>query len=311
MKKSFILLALCLAFGATSFAQSLEELKASKASKTIMMDTKKGEIKALETELASIQDAIHKLSGWRFGLSGLVGFNYNNSNGWIANPNPDASSSALNLGVTAFANIDRTKTFWNNKMILTKAWQDVNIADVADGVEDPGLFDQGTVDILNISSLAGYKLTDKFALSGMGELNTSLGNFLEPGTMDIGLGATWLPIENMTVVIHPLNYRYAFSSGLNAFESTGSIGAKVRVDYTRELMIVGKKVAWSSTLSSFIPYASAEGEDPSLFEYTWLNTLSFEVWRGIGVGVGFGVRDAEFESVDSQSYTSLGLTYGF
>ena len=117
MKKSFILLALCLAFGATSFAQSLEELKASKASKTIMMDTKKGEIKALETELASIQDAIHKLSGWRFGLSGLVGFNYNNSNGWIANPNPDASSSALNLGVTAFANIDRTKTFWNNKMM--------------------------------------------------------------------------------------------------------------------------------------------------------------------------------------------------
>lgn len=311
MKKSFILLALCLAFGATSFAQSLEELKASKASKTIMMDTKKGEIKTLETELASIQDAIHKLSGWRFGLSGLVGFNYNKSDGWIANPNPNASSSALNLGVTAFANIDRTKTFWNNKMILTKAWQDVNIAEVAAGVEDPGLFDQGTVDILNISSLAGYKLTDKFALSGMGELNTSLGNFLEPGTMDIGLGATWLPIENMTVVIHPLNYRYAFSSGLNDFESTGSIGAKVRVDYTRELMVVGKKVAWSSTLSSFIPYGSPEGEDPSLFEYTWLNTLSFEVWRGIGVGVGFGVRDAEFESVDTQSYTSLGLTYGF
>lgn len=311
MRKIFMLLTLCLAFSATTFAQTIDELKSMKAEKEAMAAAKQGEVDALNGELASLQDQINKLSGWRLGLSGLVGFNFNNSNGWVANPNKDASSSALNINATAFANIDRKKSFWNNKLLLTKAWQDVNLADVEPGVEDPGLFDQGTVDILNLSSLAGYKLTDKFALSGLGELNTSLGNFLEPGTMDIGIGATWLPIENMTVVIHPFNYRYAFTSGLNDFESTGSVGAKVRVDYARELMVVGKKVAWSSTLSSFIPYSGPEGNEASLFEYTWLNTLSFEVWKGIGVGVGFGVRDAEFESADTQSFYSLGLTYGF
>lgn len=304
MKKIFTLLTLCLVFGSTTFAQTIDELRAMKAEKEAVAAAKQGEVDALNSELISLQDQINKLAGWRFGLAGLVGFNFNNSNGWVSNPNPNASSSALNIGITAFANQDKEKYFWNNKMLITKAWQDVNTAEVEDNV---GLFDQGTVDIFNINSLAGYKLSDKFALSGMGELNTSLGNFLSPGTMDIGLGATWLPIENMTVVIHPLNYHFAFS-GLDNVDSESALGAKIRVDYAREILVLGKKVAWSTTLSSFIPYQKTT---PTLMEYTWLNTLSFEVWKGIGVGISGGIRNAEYESPDVQSYYALGLSYGF
>ena len=49
-----------------------------------------------------------------------------------------------------------------------------------------------------------------------------------------------------------------------------------------------------------------------LMEYTWLNTISFEVWNGIGVGIGAGLRSADFEAIDqTQTYYNLGLSYGF
>jgi len=95
------------------------------------------------------------------------------------------------------------------------------------------------------------------------------------------------------------------------------------VDYFQDFNVSGKAVNWSTTLTSFVPYSDVKqtivadpdngivGRDAGLFEYTWLNTLSFEVWNGIGVGVGFGIRNSDLESPDLQSFTSLGLSYGF
>ncbi len=307
MKHIQLLIIMILAGSTFLSAQSLEELKSMKAEKEGAIAELQGQIDAIKGEVSGLQNDIDLLSGWRKGLSGLVGFDFNKSNGWASNPNPDASSSALNIGITAFANKDTKKTFWNNKGIITKSWQDVDLSKADTGTDDDGLFDNGTVDIFNVQSLYGYKLSDKIALSAMGDLNTSVENFLSPGSLDIGTGVTWLPIQNLTVVIHPLNYHFAFS-GVDGVDSEGSVGAKVRADYTQTFDVSGKKVAWSSMLSTFIPYQEKE---PTLFEYTWLNTLSFEVWRGIGVGISFGLRNAEFESPDTQSYYALGLSYGF
>ena len=291
----------------TANAQTIDELKAMQAEKQAMVDDFNSKASAAQSEVNSLQKEIDKLSGWRKGFSGLLGFDFNNSNGWVSNPNPDAYSSALNIGLTAFANRDSEKSFWNNKGIITKSWQDVDLSKADATGEDDNLFDNGTVDIFNIQSLYGYKLSDKFAISAMGDLNTSLGNFLSPGSLDLGTGVTWLPTNNLTVVIHPLNYHVAFS-GVDGVESQSGLGAKVRADYTNSFMLAGKKMSWSSTLMGFVPYKSTE---PTLFEYTWLNTISFEIWKGIGVGLGFGLRNAEFESTETQSYQSLGLSYGF
>jgi len=322
MKKLLFTFCLSLSFLFTQ-AQSLEELKSMQAEKQGMIADLQAQIDAANAELDGIQKEIDVLSGWRKGLNGLIGFDLNNSNGWIANPNPDASSSALNLGVNAYALADKEKSFWHNKLNLQKAWSDVNTSKSDDGAEEDGLFDNGTVDILNLSSLAGYKLSDKFALSGLGELNTSIENFLKPGTFDIGVGATWLPIENMTVVIHPLNYHVAWPADGQGLETKGALGTKFRVDYFQDFNVSGKAVNWSTTLTSFVPYSDVkqmvvanpdqgiEAREAGLFEYTWLNTLSFEVWNGIGVGVGFGLRNSDLESPDLQSFTSLGLSYGF
>ena len=347
IKMKYLQLTFCflfISFGMLN-AQSKEELMTLKAEKAGTIADYEAQIVAAKAEMEGLQKEIDKLSGWRKGVSGLLGLNWNNSNGWIANPNPDAKSSSLNIGITGFLLNDKEKTFWHNKAIIQKAWNDVDLSE-ADNIKrdingnqifdeegnpvSDGLFKNGTVDILNISSLAGYKLSETFAISALAEMNTSLGNFLAPGTLDFGLGMTWLPMRNMTVAINPLNYHFAWPSKNEkdlGLSSKGAIGAKIRVDYLEEFNIAGKKASWSSTLTSFIPYGDTKENVPALFddngqiltesrtaglfEYTWINNFSFEVGKGIGVGFGFGIRKSDFESSSLQSYTSLGLSYGF
>lgn len=297
-------------------AQTLDELKTNKSEKEAMLAEKSSEVSALEAEIASLNDQILLLSGWRTGFAGLVGLNFSESENWAANPNPNSSSTGLNLALNVFANRNEAKWFWNNKLLANKSWQTIDI----NGEDGGDLFDNSTNDILNLSSLFGYKLTKKIAASALGEMNTSIENFLEPGTIDFGLGATWTPNPNLVVVVHPLNYRISFppSDSLD-ISSEGAVGAKLRADYARNLKISGKDVNWSSTLTAFIPYSDTKmmvtdlegnAQEAGMEELTWLNTLSFTIWKGIGVGATFGFRNADFEVYEEwQKFYALGLTY--
>lgn len=314
MKNLFaIFMFVCLLSGSLS-AQNLEELKEMKTEKLSMLEQKAAELKDLEADIQNLTNQINLLSGWRTGFSGILGFSSTESNNWAANPNPNSNSSTLSISGTAFANRLEEKWFWNNKVIANKSWQSVTI-----GNNDGGdLFDNGTVDMLNAMSLYGYRLTDKLALSALGELNTSIDSFLEPGTIDIGVGATWMPIQDLTVVVHPLNYRITFPAD-GGVDSEGALGAKLRADYAKDLLLLGKEVSWSSTLTAFLPYSDTKikvldknnvQQEAGLTEFTWLNTVSFNLWRGIGVGATFGLRKADFEYYDGlQNFYTLGLNY--
>jgi len=314
MKRLFTLAIFSICAAGFINAQTLEELKTMKMEKLAMVDTKTAELDALGAEIASLDDRINLLSGWRTGFAGLVGLNFNKSDKWAGSPNPTASSTGLNIALSAFANKNTEKTFWNNKLIVNKSWQKVEIGDVDGG----DLFDNGTVDILNFSSLYGYKLSETLAISALGELNTSVENFLEPGTFDIGVGATWTPITNLVVVVHPFNYRITWPANGDV-SSEGSLGAKLRADYGRDFLIQAKTVSWSSTLTAFLPYSSTEipvldlegnPQNAGLTEFTWLNTISFSVWKGIGVGATFGLRSADFEVYENlQTFYAVGLSY--
>jgi len=162
-------------------------------------------------------------------------------------------------------------------------------------------------------------LTDKLAVSAQAELNSSISNFLEPGTIDFGLGITWLPIQNMTIMVHPLTYNLAFPAinALEGVETAGSIGAKARLDYFIDFVILGSDVNWTTSISTFFPYTkldeivTADGTTftPKVNSYQWLNNLSFNVWKGIGVGFGWGFRKADFETDAFQYYTNFGVSY--
>mgnify|MGYP000179399427 CR=1 FL=1 len=319
MKQTILFIAIFFLSTTLVMSQSMEDLKDMQTEKNASIADLQSQIDGLQKEVDGLQSEIDKLSGWRKGVNGLLGFDFSNSNGWVANPNPDARATSLNIGLTGYLLNDKEKTFWHNKGIVQKAWQDVDRSDTDRTVEGDGLFNNGTVDILNLSSLAGYKFSEKLAASGLAELNTSIENFLNPGTLDIGVGVTWLPIQNLSVVLHPLNYHFAFS-GIDGLSSTGSLGAKFRVDYFNDFNVSGVGVNWTTTLTGFVPYSDKkstvmlpDGTDfeAGLTEFSWINTLSFDVWKGIGVGIGWGLRNSKFESASTQSYTTLGLSYGF
>ncbi len=306
MKKLFFALSICLAT-ATTHAQSLDELKSMKSEKEKMAAAKQAEADAIKSEIADLDSKIIVLSGWRTGVFGALGFNFNQSNNWQTNDVKNSTSASFSGSVNVFANKQADKYFWNNSGVLNLGYLKFDDEDLA--TDNPDF--RRSTDVLRLASLFGYKLNKWVAISSLGEYSSSLFNFNDPGIMDIGVGATLTPINNLVVVVHPLNYHFAFSEAAGV-ESTSQLGAKIRADYTRKFK---GGISWASTLTTFVPYGSAEAGQPGLFEYTWLNTLAFNVWKGIGVGLTYGLRQADFETWTvkgvTQSYSTVGLSYAF
>lgn len=304
-------------------AQSLEDLKAQKADLMAKQKAKAAEAAAFDGDIAALEKQIEILTPWQTGLSGLLGLNFNTSSNWQANANPNSSSSALNVGVSAFAHNVKEKTFWRNNLNANVSWQglDNNTNDDADG---SGFLANRNGDLLVGSSLYGIRLSKSIAATALADLNTSVFNFLAPGTIDVGVGATWTPqtVPNLVVVVHPITYNFAFS-GFEGVDSQGAFGAKVKATYNLELP---GGVAWSSNLGAFVPYNNdktaitftnedgvAETSEETQFSYTWINSFNIaNLWKGVGVGFTIGIRQAGLEYPPGlQSYTALGLTYGF
>jgi len=290
-------------------AQTEDELKATLAEK-------KDSIAAIQGRADAIQAQIDALPGWKIGAFGTIGGTISQFNNWFAQGTPN--NNAGNIGVTAnvFANLQQEKFFWRNALTTNLTW--VKIDDKDDPTDDDSF--QPTTDVFNISSLYGRKLSDKWAVSGLLEYRTTLlDNFNDPGYLDLGVGATWTPIQNMVVVIHPLNYNFVFADDDTIFNS--SLGAKIVADYTRQI----GAVSFKSNLSAFASY-----EDSDLSNWTWTNGFAYTLWKVIGVGFDFGLRSnkqealnyqvntlgnttATFDNVDNelQTFWTLGLSYAF
>ena len=234
-------------------AQSIDELKAKKSELAAQASEAQATANALNGEIAGLQKQIDIMSGWLTGISGNLGFDLAKLNDWAAAANPNSTSSSLGVGLTLFANKMTDKTMFRNKGIISQAWQKVNLDGEDDGSD---FFDNSTVDLMNLSSLYGYRVHPKVAISGLGELNTSVFNFLAPGTLDLGVGGTWTPNNNLVVVAHPLNYHIAWPADNSGVSSTGAIGAKIRADYTNTYNFAGKNFGVSSTLTTFLPYSN-------------------------------------------------------
>lgn len=300
MKKiQLLIVLLVLAFGLN--AQTLEELQSQKK-------VLEGQISDLKTKLEEVEKTIvanFPDYGWKFGLAGTVGANLSGFSNWAPVANPNSRNTTILGSVNAFANKIEEKYFWRNTMNVNLGWQKL-IKDVDNVVEGEDEFTQ-TADVFNISSLYGYRLNEKVAISALGEYRTTLlNNFNNPGYLDIGVGATWTPMPNLVVVFHPLNYNFIFAEEGNQFES--SLGTKILADYNTVLF---DKITWRSNLSAFLSYKDIN----NLSNYTWTNSFAFNAFRGIGVGIEYALRINKQETAnfgfdkDLQQYFVVGLTY--
>jgi len=311
MKTKNILSITFLLFMSLTFAQTKEELESQKAEKQAEADKYQGEADALQAQ-------IDALPGWRVGAFGTIGGSLSNFSNWYAQGAPNNSSGNIGFTVNAFANKLEDKYFWRNNLNLNLNWTKL------DDKENPLDSDsfEPTTDVFNFTSLYGRKLSEKWAVSGLLEYRTTLlNNFNDPGYLDLGVGFTWTPITDLVVVIHPLNYNFVFADDDTIFQS--SLGAKIVSDYTRQI----GKVNFKSNLSAFASYESSD-----LSNWTWINSFSYTLWKGIGVGFDFGLRSnhqealnfarnlaavpnpaATFDNTDNdlQTYYTLGLSYNF
>lgn len=268
MKKIVITFAAVLAC-AVSFGQTIDELKAEQA-------VKKDSIAAIQARVDALQGQIDAFPGWKKGIFGTLGANLSGAKNWFQQGTPNNSAGNIGVTLNGFANLDRDKFFWRNSGNINLQWVKIDNKDI--DTDDDSF--NSTTDVFNITSLYGYKLSDKFAISALGEYRTSIiNNFNDPGYLDVGIGATWTPITDMVVVIHPLNYNFVFSNDDTAYES--STGAKILVDYTRQI----GAVSFKTNFSTFQSYESSD-----LSNWTWINSFGYTLWKGIGLGFEFGLR---------------------
>ncbi|OZV71170.1 DUF3078 domain-containing protein [Winogradskyella aurantia] len=311
MLKKLLLSVLLITVFSFSFSQTKEELLAQKAEK-------KAEVDKYQAQADSIQAIIDALPGWRIGAFGTIGGSLSNFNNWYAQGTPNNEAGNIGFTVNAYANKIEDKYFWKNALTLNLNW--VKLDDKDDPNDDDSF--RSTTDVFNISSLYGYRLSKSWALSTFGEYrSTIIDNFNDPGYLDLGVGLTWTPNADLTVVIHPLNYNFVFSSGDTVFDS--SLGAKIVADYTKTI----GKLNIKSNLSLFQSY-----EDANLSNWTWTNSFGYTLWKNIGLGFDFGLRDnnqeavnfaldnwdgtgtePNFDNVDNklQSFWTFGLSYKF
>ncbi|MCB0584206.1 MAG: DUF3078 domain-containing protein [Phaeodactylibacter sp.] len=289
----------------SAVAQTEEELKEMKAQKKEEIKALESQIATLNGEVADINKQLLEFPRWETGVFGIVGANLNGFSDWFAREKPNSTAIGLSFSANAYANYFTRKTFWRNAGNLNIGFTRLKEKD-RDGnvVEETEL---KSPDVVNFSSLFGYKLSEKLAISVLGEYrSTFLENFNNPGYLDLGTGITWTPIENLVVVAHPLNYNFVFAEAGSTFES--SLGAKIMADYTKEILT---GVNWKSNLSYFLSY-----QDPDYSNWTWVNGIAFQALKKVGVGLELGLRSNKQEAIAKevadnplQVYYVAGLTY--
>ncbi|MBJ2174070.1 DUF3078 domain-containing protein [Aureibaculum sp. A20] len=286
MRKIVLTLVVMLAITST-YAQTREELKAEQSAK-------KDSVTAIQGRVDAIQGQIDALPGWKKGAFGTIGGNISGFNDWYSKSAPNSSTGSVGITFNGYANLMQEKFFWRNSLGVNLAWIK---NDNTDDPTDSDNFDAAN-DVFTLTSLYGRKLNSKWAISGLAEYRTALleGNFNDPGYLDLGVGATWTPITELVVVIHPLNYNFVFSKGATSYES--SLGAKVVADYTKKIAGVNFK----SNLSAFLSYSETDYSN-----WTWTNSIGYTFWKGIGVGAELGLRKNKQEAFNSADNTSLTL----
>lgn len=311
MKRLFTIGMMLLA--TATFSQTKEELIAQKAEK-------EAAAKVLQGEADALQKQINTFPGWKFGAFGTLGASFSEFNNWYGQGTPNNASGNIQITVNPFAKLDHENYFWYNNGNINLSW--VKFDDKDDPTDDSNFREAN--DVFSITSLFGYKIAENLAASTLAEYRTTLiNNFNEPGYLDVGIGVTWTPISDLVVVLHPLNYNFVFSDNDAIFES--SLGAKVVANYSRSF----GKLKLNSNLSAFMSY-----EDSNLSNWTWINAVSYKLWKGIGLGFEVGLRDNKQEAVnyalkgwdatgtaaqptfdnidnDLQIYTTFGLSYAF
>ncbi len=266
--------ALCLSISLFAQKENKETLKKE-------LSQIKSEIFKLEKKADLVQTKIDKQYGWKVNTFGTIGMNLSNFNNWYSNSKPNLSSGNITIIQNAYAKLNREKYFWVSYANVKLKWHKSYNPNKES--KDKGF--QGKADVFKITTLFGYKLTKKFAISGLLDYKgTFIKEFADPSFYDVGIGATYKPIEDFYIVVNPLNYEFVLAGDDKDYQS--SMGAKFLIDYTHKF----GKLNFNSNVVAFASYKSSD-----LSAWTWTNSFAYSFWKGIGVGFNFGLQQNKQE----------------
>ena len=326
---SMLAMFFCLQF--INAQETLEELQAKKAEAA-------AKVAAASAELSAIEGSIAKLPGWRIGGVGVVGVDFSGNNNWYAVNSPDATSNGIGIGFNGYANNIQPKFFWRNLVNVTIQ------RTVTDSNEPNNNRVVALSEGLDLSSLYGYRINPKLAVSAEGKFTSSIISYdsttekyeqslFDPAKLTVSAGLTWTPLDALVVLIHPLGYEKNWPG-----EFISAAGAKIGAQYSA---VIFKGISWSSNLSLFVPYSGEQTVDydidgtivpvtyagSDLINYTWINGFSAKIFNGIGVALNVGLRgdnqiadrgilmndvaSTETNQFVTQLYYTLGLAYTF
>lgn len=307
MKMSYLtILISIIIFQPISKAQNIDTLRSQRDSLREVRKNIQAELSRINDSLDVLKKEIEIVSGWRLDASGIVGLNLSRTNNWVGNANPNAVTSNLSIAGTFSAQRNNRRSFWRNNTSVNLAWQSQDI-NTNEG-ESSTFLENRTADIFTLSSLYGLSVSPDLALSALGDVNTALFNFLQVGSLDISSGLAYNPrrATNLVVIGHFLSYHVAYNQNAEGqLNNDSSLGAKLKISYTGNLPL---NLKWTSNFNSFIPYGSPEEGNSSLFEYTWINNFAIKFWKAFGIGVNIGVRKANFETVETQWFSTVGIS---
>ncbi len=281
--KKIVFLFVVMFLGISLFAQNTKNADSLK----VELSATKTEIEKLQAKVNSIRDEINDLPGWKLGASGTIGVNLAHFNNWYSNQKPNLSEGHINIIQTGYAKIMKKKYFWINHATLHLFWE--RSYNKNKDAEDKGFV--AKIDMFKLSSVFGYRVFERFALAAVTDYR---GSFIKdvdaPSFWDFGLGVSWKPISNFYLVATPLSYEFILSSkeGENDYHSSG--GAKFLADYTR----TAGKFNIKSNLITFISY-----KNMNYSNWVWTNSLSYTLWKKIGIGLNLGLGQNKQEVFNS------------
>lgn len=231
---------------------------------------------------------------WRSGGAIAINFNQVALSNWNGGgENTFAVGGMLGL----HADYDSAKVHWSNELEagygFTKAG-DLSFRKSDDMLTVVSKVDYDATNTLLYSALLDFRSQfssgfDYDDLNPIGEPN-KISDFLSPGYLNVGLGATWQPSESFEIFVAPISNRLIILldedlSNIGAFgvgpgeHYESELGSTSRVRFQRYLM---ENIEFGSRLNLFAPF-----EDYSSIVINWENLLSMTVNEYISVSISF------------------------
>lgn len=310
--KKIILISVTFFIIAPTFSQDMEILKERK--KMLKEDLKEWTLDIAEAqaeadkvakEIKYLEDSLKVYPIWSKGVFGTLGFSLTHFQNWLSKNESNTTASTLGFTVNSFFNLEEKKYFWKNTININQSWLRFDNKEKED--EKNGY--QVASDAFNANSLWGYKLSKKWAASGLIQYRTALlqKRWNNPGFLDMGVGLSWTPLKDMVIAFHPINYNAVFSKSEANLNS--SFGLKVIGEYSRKFPA---GINWTTGFSTFFSYKNG-----ALNNWLWSNGLSKNIKK---IGIGFDIafkqnrQEAKSRGLDTnpfQFYYILGLSYQF